>query len=344
MVVGWFHVYMGVYMGVYLSNKMYKIKYVRYRWMDSSIIKELVGVLIKNIDPSVIKEKEIDLIISGGAFNVSYLVGSLYFIREMCDKGLIRINKISTCSASSIMGLLFVIDKVDIFVDKLYELLVSSFKKNRSVIFDDESLASIIKIIEEELPEDVLSRVNDRLYITYYDVMECKQIVKSKFEDVNDIFNTIKRSCFIPYLTMNKLLEDNKYIDGGTPYIFNKECGVNRIYINLCGMDKIMDSIVIKRDRIVMHRILGGILDIHNFFFKCKKTSMCSYVENWGIVRMIEFKMLEFRLYMICVFIYIIIKVKGSVVDKYYKDNKFINMVYNKWRSSLSKLIERYCV
>jgi len=301
-------------------------------------------VLIKNIDPSLIKEKEIDLIISGGAFNVSYLVGSLYFIREMCDKGLIRINKISTCSASSIMGLLFVIDKVDIYVDKLYDLLVSSFKKNRSVIFDDESLASIIKIIEEELPEDVLSRVNDRLYITYYDVMECKQIVKSKFENVNDIFNTIKRSCFIPYLTMNKLLEDNKYIDGGTPYIFNKECGVNRIYINLCGMDKIMDSIVIKRDKIVMHRILGGILDIHNFFFKCKKTSMCSYVEDWGIVRMIEFKMLEFRLYMICVFIYIIIKVKGSIVDKYYKDNKFINMVYKKWRSSLSKLVERYCI
>jgi len=312
--------------------------------MDSSIIKELTGVLIKNIDPSLIKEKEIDLIISGGAFNVSYLVGSLYFIREMCDKGLIRINKISTCSASSIMGLLFVIDKVDIYVDKLYDLLVSSFKKNRSVIFDDESLASIIKIIEEELPEDVLSRVNDRLYITYYDVMECKQIVKSKFENVNDIFNTIKRSCFIPYLTMNKLLEDNKYIDGGTPYIFNKECGVNRIYINLCGMDKIMDSIVIKRDKIVMHRILGGILDIHNFFFKCKKTSMCSYVEDWGIVRMIEFKMLEFRLYMICVFIYIIIKVKGSIVDKYYKDNKFINMVYKKWRSSLSKLVERYCI
>ena len=312
--------------------------------MDSSIIKELTCVLIKNIDSGIIKEKEIDLILSGGAFNVSYLVGCLYFIREMREKGLIKINKISTCSASSIMGLLFVIDKVDIYVDKLYELLVSSFKKNRSVIFDDESLATIIKIIEDELPEDVISQINNRLYITYYDVMECKQIVKSSFEDVNDIINTIRRSCFIPYITMNKLLEDNKYIDGGTPYIFNKEYGVNRVYINLCGMDKIMDSIVIKRDKIVMHRILGGILDIHNFFFKCKKTSMCSYVENWGIVRMLEFKMLELRLYMVCVFIYIVIKVKGSIIDKYYKDNEFINLVYNKWRSSLSKVIERYCV
>ena len=72
--------------------------------MDSSIIKELTGVLIKNIDCSIIKEKDIDLIISGGAFNVSYLVGCLYFIREMRENGLICINKVSTSSASSIMG------------------------------------------------------------------------------------------------------------------------------------------------------------------------------------------------------------------------------------------------
>jgi hypothetical protein len=312
--------------------------------MDSSIIKELTGVLIKNIDCSIIKDKDIDLIISGGAFNVSYLVGCLYFIREMKEKGLICINNVSTCSASSIMGLLFLIDKVDIFVDKLYELLVSSFKRNRSVIFDEESLCSIIKVIEDELPDDVLGRINNRLYITYYDVMECKQVVKSSFEDVSDIINTIRRSCFIPYITMDKLLEDNKYIDGGTPYIFNKEYGKNRLYINLCGMDKIMDSIVIKRDKIVMHRILGGILDIHNFFFKCKNTSMCSYVEDWKVVRMIEFKMLELRLFIICVCMYIIIKVKDSILDKYYKDSKVINLVYNKLRVSLSKVVERYCV
>jgi hypothetical protein len=312
--------------------------------MNISIIKELTGVLIKNIDESNIKEKEIDLIISGGAFNVSYLAGCLYFICEMREKGLIRINKISTCSASSIMGLLFLIDKVDIFVEKLYELLIGSFKRNRNVIFDEESLSSIIKIIEGELPEDVLDKINNRLYITYYDVIDCKHVIKSTFEDVNDIIKTIRRSCFIPYITMNKLLEDNKYIDGGTPYIFNKESGKNRLYIDLCGMDKIMDSIVIKRDKIVMHRILGGIIDIHNFFFKCKETSMCCYVEDWGIIRMIEFKMLEFRLYMICVFIYILVMVNDNIINKHYKDNKVIKFICNMLRENLSKIVEKYCV
>ena len=312
--------------------------------MNISIIKELTGVLVKNIDESNIKEKEIDLIISGGAFNVSYLAGCLYFICEMREKGLIRVNKISTCSASSIMGLLFLIDKVDIFVEKLYELLIGSFKRNRNVIFDEESLSSIIKTIEGELPEDVLDKINNRLYITYYDVIDCKHVIKSTFEDVNDIIKTIRRSCFIPYITMDKLLEDNKYIDGGTPYIFNKESGKNRLYIDLCGMDKIMDSIVIKRDKIVMHRILGGIIDIHTFFFKCKETSMCCYVEDWGIIRMIEFKMLEFRLYTICVFIHILVMVNDNIIDKHYKDNKVIKFICNMLRENLSKIVEKYCV
>jgi hypothetical protein len=313
--------------------------------MDSGIVKELTGVLIKNIDASIIKEKNIDLILSGGAFNASYLIGCLYFIREMCERGLICVNKVSTCSASSMIGLLFIVDKLDIFIEKMYELLVGSFKKNRNVIFDEESLSTIIKIIEDVLPDDVISRINGRLYITYYDVMKCEQVVKCNYEDVSDIIRTIRRSCFIPYITMDKLMEENRYIDGGTPYIFNKEFGVNRIYINLlCGMDKIKDSMIIKRDKIVMHRILDGILDVHNFFFKCKKTPMCCYVEDWGVVRMIEFKMLEWRLYTICVILYVIIKVRDDIVYKYYKDNKLINIMASKLRRWLSDTVERNCV
>jgi hypothetical protein len=144
---------------------------------------------------------------------------------------------------------------------------------------------------------------------------------------------------------MDKLTEEDRYIDGGTPYVFNKEFGVNRIYINLlCGMDKIKDSMIIKRDKIVMHRILGGILDVHNFFFKCKQTPMCCYVEEWGVLRMIEFKMLEWRLYVICVILYVIIKVRDDIVYKYYKDNKFINIVANKLRQCLSEIVETSCV
>ena len=277
--------------------------------MNSSIAKEVTSVLVKNIDESNIKVKDINVITSGGAFNASYLVGCLYVLREMCDKGLIKINKISTCSASAILGLLYLIDKLDMFADKMYDILVATFKKNKTLILDEESLKNIMKMVEDELPEDVINIVNNRLYITYYDVLECKQIVKSEYKDVNDIFNTIKRSCFIPYVTMNKLLEDNRYVDGGTPYIFDKEVGVKRLSINLCSMDKIIDAIVIKNDKIMMHRILGGVIDIHNFFFRCRRTSMCNYVEDWDIIRIFEFKFLELRIFMVCIMIKFMIKI-----------------------------------
>jgi len=61
-------------------------------------------------------------------------------------------------------------------------------------------------------------------------------------------------------------------------------------------------------------------------------------------VRMVEFKMLEFRLYTLCVCIYIIVLVNGNIIDKYFKDNKVINFICNKLRDSLSKCVERYCV
>jgi len=99
------------------------------------MLKDIICLLTQNIEPCYIQNKEIDLILSGGAFNVSYLVGCLYVIREMIEKGLIVINKISTCSASSLLGLLFLIDKVELFENTLYKLSVTSFKKNRHVIF-----------------------------------------------------------------------------------------------------------------------------------------------------------------------------------------------------------------
>ena len=63
--------------------------------MDSGIVMELTSVLVKNIDATVIKEKNIDLILSGGAFNVSYLAGCLYFLREMREKGIIKIKRLN---------------------------------------------------------------------------------------------------------------------------------------------------------------------------------------------------------------------------------------------------------
>ena len=311
-------------------------------------MKDITDVLVKNVeyneDGSKRECENIDLILSGGAFNVSYLAGCLYFLREMREKGIIKINKISTCSASSLMGILFMVDKVDMLEEKIYKMLMESFKKNKSVIFSEETLDNVIRTITDELPEDILNIVNNKLYITYYDVIECRKVVKSEYKTLDELINVIRRSCFIPYITMDKLCEEGRYIDGGTPYIFSKEDGVKRLYINLCGYDKILDSLIIKKEKVMTHRVLNGVLDTHDFFFKVRKTSMCCYVDDWNIIRKIDFMLNELRVYMACLLIYIVLKMKEWIPEKYYKDNKLLTNVVKQLRKEVGNCVEYYCV
>ena len=312
------------------------------------MIKEIVNNLVNNVERLGNGEaKDINIIMSGGAFNASYMAGCLYFLNELKEKGVIRISNISTCSASSLLGLLFMINKMDIFVDKLYKHCEDSFRSNKCVIFSDDSMSCLLEMIKAELPEDILDIINNKLYITYYDVKECRRIVMSVYKTVDELLCVIRRSCFIPYFTMDKALEDGRYLDGGTPYIFNsEECGENvkNLYINAITRDKIIDAIVIKKDKTNIHRVLAGVLDIHNFFFKGKNTSMCCYVEDWSIMRKINFAMIEWRIYCVCVFFYILMRLKECVPEKYYKENNILNTLLRQMRSEVGKNIEYYCV
>jgi hypothetical protein len=308
------------------------------------MIKELVSTLANNIE-SLDKGgvNNINIILSGGAFNASYMAGCLYFLNELKDKELISINKISTCSASALLGLLFMINKTDIFVDKLYKHCEDSFRENKSVIFSEDSMCCLLEMIKAELPENILDTINNKLYITYYDVIECRRIVKSKYNTVDELLSVIRRSCFIPYFTMDKALEGGRYLDGGTPYIFKSEdCEekIKNLYINVITRDKILDSVIIKKDETNVHRVAAGVLDIHNFFFRGKKTAMCSYVDDWSIMRQINFAMIEWRIYCVCVFFYILMKMKEFVPNKYYKDCNILNTLCKQVRYEGGKNIE----
>ena len=62
------------------------------------------------------------------------------------------------------------------------------------------------------------------------------------------------------------------------------------IFLDLLGFDKILHSINIKNEKTNFHRILSGMLDIHNFFIKNSSTQMCSYVNNWTLYNYICMK------------------------------------------------------
>ena len=70
------------------------------------MIDEYVNKLIENLPESSKKLQNIDLVLDGGLFNGSYLVGALYFLKEMERRQYIKIDRISGCSIGSIVGFL----------------------------------------------------------------------------------------------------------------------------------------------------------------------------------------------------------------------------------------------
>ena len=252
------------------------------------MIKPYINKLIENL-PDTIKNPrtplQLDLVLDGGLFNGSYLVGALYFIKEMEHFGYVKVNRISGSSIGSIIGFLYFIDALD-EASSLYEMLLTDFKKQYNLTF--------IKTLKERLlhkiPCDVCSIVDNKFYISFTNVKKRRKIVKKTYKNVDEIIDCIIKSCFIPILIDGNIVYKGRYIDGLNPHFFEtnstnekRETKTKVLFMNLNSFDKILGSINVKNEKTNFHRVLSGMLDIHMFFIKGSSTPMCSYVNNWSL-------------------------------------------------------------
>jgi hypothetical protein len=320
-------------------------------------VHDIVSSLVDNVKKKMINENEdileVDVTMSGGAFNSNYLVGCLYFLREMQSRNFIRIRRMSSCSASSLIAFLFLTNNLELFQDKLYEMAVTSFRSNKTYIFTESTFQNIIDIVRRSLPPDdeiTLKMVNKKLYITYFDVNLCRRIIKKKYKTVKDLFETMKKSSYIPHITMNKLLYRNRYMDGCTPHIF-KNGKRKQLFINMIGKDKIKDSVILKNNENGVYKIINGILDAYYFFFRgCVGTSMCSYVENWSYLKNLKYKLLNTLSFTFCYLLYFYIFYIKAPLYLYAEHSsntievKIGMEIFSIFKRILYILIEHYCL
>ncbi len=248
--------------------------------------------LIDNLPNNIKNSKNpivIDLILDGGVFNGSYLLGALLYLKEMEKRKYIKIERISGCSIGSLAAFIYLIDKLEC-MDKLYDIFFNNFKNDYKL----NKFINLSTYLDKYIPNNVCEIVNGRLFVSYYNIIKNKKIVKNKYKNKHDIINTIIKSCFVPYLINGEQLYKNKYIDGINPYIFDNNCIYNNnkkiLFLDLFGLDKINNLINIKNEKTNYHRILCGLLDLHYFFIKNKSTSMCSYINDWNIINKIHIK------------------------------------------------------
>jgi hypothetical protein len=279
------------------------------------MINDYVIKLIENLPDDLKNSKtplRIDLVLDGGIFNGSYLVGALYFLKEMEKRNYVIIERISGCSIGSVVAFLYFIDALD-SMPQLYDIVANEFKEKYKL----PTIKELKTHLQNKIPDNICEKVNDKLYICYNNIKKGEKSIKSQYKNVDEIMNTIIKSCFIPYLIDGEILYENKYIDGINPYIFSAEPNKKILFLDLFGYDKIGNLLNVKNEKTNYHRILSGLLDIHNFYIKQSNTQMCSYVNDWSYAN-IGFNNIKMLIEKLLVYItYFLIYVKTKIPDTF---------------------------
>uniref|UniRef100_A0A6C0HCF7 PNPLA domain-containing protein n=1 Tax=viral metagenome TaxID=1070528 RepID=A0A6C0HCF7_9ZZZZ len=306
------------------------------------MIKDYVKKLVENIPITETKEtmQTFDIILDGGVFNGSYQIGSLYFLKELENQNIVKIERISCCSVGAFCALLYYTDNLDLSLD-FYSIFSNYFIKNKNIAFLHNYIDSKLFPL---LPRNLYKKLSNKFYISYYDLKNQKKVIRKSYKSNSDLLKCIKRTTFLPYFIDGSPIYEKRYIDGLTPYIFKFKSNKKILYIDLFGLDKINYVFSIRNEKINIHRILAGILDIHLFFIKQTNTQMCSCVNKWSLLlwtknHIIKYAIEKIIVYTLLFYIWILqfipIQFKDSLIGKI--ANRIFGVVYE-------SLIEHYCI
>lgn len=305
------------------------------------MIQQYVEKFIENLPEELKNTKNpimLDLVLDGGIFNGSYLVGALYFLKEMEKRKYIKICRISGCSIGSVAAFLYIIDCLDIS-ESFYSIIFEQLKKSHNL-----NISKILRsILENKIPDDICSKVNNKLYITYTNIKKIKSKTKCTYKNKEEIINTIIKSSYIPFFMDGNLLFENKYIDGIIPYIFEVKNDRKILHLDLFGYDKIKYLINIKNEKSNFHRILSGVLDIHNFFIKQTSTDMCSYVNEWSLFNRARICLKTLIEKILVYFVYLVFLIKKYIPPKL-KDYVLYKILSKIIYETYIILLQYYCI
>ena len=274
------------------------------------------------------KNTNIHIVLEGGLFNGSYLSGCLFYLKELEKRQYIKIQKISGCSIGSIIALLYFVEDEEV-ISNIYNLAYSHFKEKYNI----NIFKKIFNILKTHLPNNILKIINNKIYISYYNIKTCKHIVKCKYKNLDDLFETIRRSCSFPFVIDNQIYYKKKYIDGMYPYIFENSKNNRILYLNIHHLNKISRMISVKNENTNTQRVLEGIIEADIFFRHNSNTSICSFIDQWNIIDKIFYK-----LFLIIIYILIFI------LNKCYIINNLINESSDKNNININKFIYRFYI
>jgi len=292
-----------------------------------------INSLIDNINNNVDLPTEVDLVLDSGAFNGIYMLGGLFYLKELEKRGKIKIKRISGCSIGAVLGLMFLIDRLDIAMNVCKKCFTTIRKTRKTKYIINEDL------LDTYIKENDIYKLNNKLYITYFDTIKTKQIVKKKYKNKCELIQCILKTTHIPYLTDGNMTYKEGCIDGAFPYIFKSRKDNRKImFFYLQNVKKISNMLYIKNEKNIYPRIFEGLLDTHKFIVNQETHNMCSYVNDWSICDILIFRLREIIYTMLFYIFTLGLHIDYLIPDKW-KNNRivkqYISIFKNIWTDLL---------
>ena len=232
------------------------------------IVTKYISVNTKTITP---KYQEVNLIIDGGAVNGIVGVGSVLVIKKFELLGSIKIGKISGCSIGALIGLWYACECPISTIHHLSRMF-DIYKVNKNFYHYKKCVKEIVCSL---LPKGNMNIINNKLFIKYYDVINCTEIIVSTFKNRKHLVKCLLRSAHIPFITSKKFILDNQYIDGIYPYIFKTP--ERNLFIQLFSFLDPLNIVYVKNETNILSRLIYG-ADQAIYFLQAGKSSVCNIV------------------------------------------------------------------
>ena len=315
---------------------------------NTVLIKEYTKALIQNVDKTHLP-KELNLTFDGGVFNCGFASGVGLYIKTLEEAKIIKINKISGCSAGSLIALWYITGCKESGI-KYFENMMQSFKetlnfielKNSLSVFVDELFLDTIVNDRDSANANAnkknidISALDNKLFINYYDTSKNKKKVISKFTNKDHLVKCILRTCHIPYIIDGNSRCDEHYIDGIVPHIFNDG---ESLFIKLLTFNKLSRSFILKSEANIHFRLLSGVSDA-NDFFTTGKSDMCCYVSKRGYNDIILLRGREMSAYILFTLLDSMVLIKNSL-SPVITDSLMYNGMVNTSKCLLKDILKR---
>ena len=296
-----------------------------------TVLSDYIKAVTKNI---ILDDKlDIDLVVSGGAFNGVIALGSIMLIKQLEIEGKLKVHKLSGCSVGAPIIITYLANSFD-KIENIFQKLKSSFKVNGN-------LSALHNILKEwvynifDSDEEMKQVLNGKCYISYNDISNCKFCTIDKYENREHLITCLLRSSFIPILIDGNTKVEDTYIDGIVPYIF-KDSKNDVLYMELINDNiEMIRSLITKNEENEHYRVLKGVTDAAEFFTE-NKSGRLSWYKNWDVIKITKNNLY----YLICMIICIFVDFLSSFnLPTLINENKVMQLVKNTLIKSLKDII-----